>query len=241
MSRRGAGAAAAWPAPDAGTPSARGAAAPCRSRPVSSLVEEVALVASARRALLLRAHRFRLRHEDLEDCYGQATLELLRQVRDGRSFANDRHLASVLEQRFLSRINDRGRALSGRSPMLAALEGALPLNASPDEQQVQISDARADVERLVLAREDLRRLHALALMLSEDQRLVLSSQIAQLGCAEFCRRFGWSREKYRKVAQRGRMRLRVLLEREEVPVPRVGAAEDVSPNRKEIAECQAVT
>ena len=198
-------------------------------------------MASARRALLLRAHHFRLRHEDLEDCYGQATLELLRQARDGHSFANEHHLASVLEQRFLSRINDRRRALGGRSPMQAALEGALPLSASPDQERVQITDARADVERLVLAREDLRRLQALALMLSEDQRLVLSSQIAQLGSAEFCRRYGWSREKYRKVAQRGRMRLRVLLEREQTPVPRVVAPADVSPNRKEVAVCHAVT
>ncbi len=48
----------------------------------------MAVLAASRRAFLLRAHRFRLRFEDLEDCYGQATLELLRQAREGRSFAN---------------------------------------------------------------------------------------------------------------------------------------------------------
>jgi DNA-directed RNA polymerase specialized sigma24 family protein len=191
---------------------------PRRPRSMTTRVEEVALVAASRRALLLRAHHFRLRHEDLEDCYGQATLELIRQARDGRSFTNSRHVASVLEQRFLSRINDRRRALAGRSPMQAALEAALPLSGAPDEQQVQIADCRAEPERLALMRHDLRRLRTLALTLTEDQRLVLASQLAQLECAEFCRRFGWSREKYRKVAQRGRMRLRALLEQEEAPV-----------------------
>jgi hypothetical protein len=34
-------------------------------------------------------------------------------------------------------------------------------------------------------------------------------------CVEFCRRFGWSKEKYRKVAQRARARLRELLASEE--------------------------
>ena len=30
-------------------------------------------------------------------------------------------------------------------------------------------------------------------------------------CAQFCGRFGWSKEKYRKVSQRARARLRELL------------------------------
>lgn len=189
---------------------------PRAPRSVAERVELVALVADSRRAFLLRAHRFRLRYEDLEDCYGQATLELIRQARGGRSFANDRHLASVLEQRFLSRINDRRRALAGRSPMQAALEGALALDGYAGEERViQLADSRAEPERLVLARHELRRVQALASTLSEDQRLVLAAQIAQLGCAEFCRHYGWSPEKYRKVAQRARARLRQLLEREE--------------------------
>ncbi len=48
--------------------------------------EEVALVARARRELLLRVHGHRLRKEDLEDCYSQATLELLAHARRGGRF-----------------------------------------------------------------------------------------------------------------------------------------------------------
>jgi hypothetical protein len=50
-------------------------------------VEEVAIVADAHRELMLRCHRFRLRREDLEDCYSQATLELMLRARRGRRFA----------------------------------------------------------------------------------------------------------------------------------------------------------
>jgi hypothetical protein len=86
--------------------------------------EEIAIVACARRELLLRANRFRLRLEDLEDCYSQATLELIALVRNGGAFANRLHVANALELRFLSRVRDRRRALCGRSPMQAALETA---------------------------------------------------------------------------------------------------------------------
>ena len=41
-----------------------------------------------------------------------------------------------------------------------------------------------------------------------------------IDCVEFCHRFGWSKEKYRKVAQRARARLRELLEGEEKFFPR---------------------
>jgi hypothetical protein len=43
--------------------------------------EAVARVAAARRSRLLRVYRRRLRPEDLEDCYSQATLELLARAR----------------------------------------------------------------------------------------------------------------------------------------------------------------
>jgi hypothetical protein len=43
----------------------------------------VAHVARAKRELLLRVHRHRLRREDLEDCFSQATLELLANARRG--------------------------------------------------------------------------------------------------------------------------------------------------------------
>jgi DNA-directed RNA polymerase specialized sigma24 family protein len=183
---------------------------------------EVALVASARRAFLLRTHGFRLRREDLEDCYGQATLELLKRAREGGGYANRRHLESVLEARFLSRINDRRRALTGRSGIQAALEGAVPIAAGAGEDDVQIIDRRAELERLVLLRHELRRIRELASLLSDDQRLVIAAQIAQCDRVEFCRRYGWSAEKYRKVALRGRRRLRELLDRDEQPVPGPG-------------------
>jgi len=170
------------------------------------------MVAAARRPVLLRTQRFRLRYEDLEDCYGQATLELITRARAGGSFVTRQHLANVLEQRFLSRINDRRRALSGRSPMQAALEGAVPLQGGLDDRQLQIADSHAELERIVFARHQLRQVSSLACALSEDQRRVLASQLAQVPCAEFCQRHGWSGEKYRKVAQRARARLKRLIE-----------------------------
>ncbi len=169
-------------------------------------------MARARRDGLLRAHRNWLRREDLEDCYSQATLELLARVRDGQRFSDHQHLANTFEQRFLSRVCDRRRALSGRSPLQAALECALPLG-SPGEREVDVDDHRAEVHPLVASRLDLRRVAEVACALTPDQRLVLACQVA-LGMdrAEFCRRHGWSFEKYRKVAQRARARLRRLSE-----------------------------
>jgi len=171
----------------------------------------VALVARARRELLLRAHRHRLRREDLEDCYSQATLELVAHARGGGRFSSRLHLANALEQRYLSRIHDRRRALSGRSPMQAALEAAVPLDCV-EEGQVDIVDVRAELETLVILRQDLRRVQSLARELTPDQQLVLACQVGlQIGRLDFCRRYGWSPEKYRKVAQRARARLRRLM------------------------------
>ncbi len=171
-------------------------------------------MARARRELLLRAHRHRLRREDLEDCYSQATLELVAQARSGATFSSRLHLANTLEQRFLSRIYDRRRALSGRSPMQAALEAAMPLDCL-GEEQIDIVDMRAEIETLVILRQDLRRLQSLARELTLDQRLVLACQVGlQMGRLDFCRRYGWSPEKYRKVAQRARTRLRRLMAEE---------------------------
>jgi DNA-directed RNA polymerase specialized sigma24 family protein len=176
--------------------------------------EQVALVANARRELLLRAHRFRLRREDLEDCYSQAVYELLAHARRGGRFKSHRHLANVIEQRFLSRIHDRRRALSGRSPMQGAMETAMPIDGAP-EGGFEIADVRAELERLVILREELERVQVVARELSYDQRLLLASQIGlQMGCAEFCELHGWSAEKYRKVAQRARARLKELMGRD---------------------------
>jgi len=189
-----------------------------RKRP--DQVEEMALVAQARRELLLRAHRHRLRKEDLEDCYSQATLELLARARGGRAFSTRAHMANVLEQRCVSRIHDRRRALRGRSPAQAALDGALPLGDCSDGD-VEVADTRAEIDKLVMLRMDLRSLGQVIHKLTEDQRLVLSS-LADSGmeCVQFCDHFGWSKEKYRKVSQRARARLREMMEASEESFPR---------------------
>ena len=62
-----------------------------------------------------------------------------------------------------------------------------------------------------MAREELTALFRAARRLSNDERVVLASRLGVLGdCAEVCATYGWSRDKYRKLAQRGRGRLRRL-------------------------------
>jgi hypothetical protein len=182
---------------------------PFRVRGLDPL-EAVALVASARREPLLGRHRGRLPSEDLEDCYSQATYELLARVKRGAAYESPVHIANALEQRLVSRVRDRCRAVSGRSPIESALAGALPL-PERDGGGVEFADGRADVERLVIQREQLRHISTAFLELTPDQRLVISSQLDALDCATFCRLHRWSPEKYRKVAQRGRARLRGLV------------------------------
>jgi hypothetical protein len=168
---------------------------------------------------LLGAHRHRLPHADLEDCYSQATLELLTRVKRGDVFSSDAHAANALEQRVLSRIRDRRRALCGRSPIEAAMASALSLGDG-EGGGIEILDMRADVERLAMLRHDLKHLSLLARELSPDQRLVLGNQLSQaLDRDGFCRVHGWSAEKYRKVAQRARARLRASLAAESGACP----------------------
>ena len=68
-----------------------------------------------------------------------------------------------------------------------------------------------------MLRHELRRVEELARALTADQRLVLACQIGlqMESRRQFCRGFGWSAEKYRKVAQRARARLRRLMAEEE--------------------------
>lgn len=175
-------------------------------------------MARAKRDVLLRVHGYRLRPEDLEDCYSQATLELIAAARRGERFANRTHLARTLEQRFLSRVNDRRRALCGRSPMEAAIEDGSPLDVGLDVPA--LADRSADPEKVVLMRQELLRIQAAAARLTPEQRLVIATQVAlKMRAREFCALHGWSPEKYRKVAQRGRARLRRLVD-EAVPVAR---------------------
>jgi DNA-directed RNA polymerase specialized sigma24 family protein len=189
-----------------------------RLSPRPDAADEVARVAHAKREILLRAYRHQLRREDLEDCYSQATLELVAQARRGRSFADAVHLGNTLELRYRSRIRDLRRALGGRSPIQAALAGARSLGG-PEQQEIAIVDRRAELETLVFLRSDLRRVQRLVKELTYDQKLVLASQLQEVPSRDFCRRFGWSAEKYRKVAQRGRARLKRLASVDERPVP----------------------
>ncbi|MGP8240339.1 MAG: hypothetical protein ACLQQB_01030 [Solirubrobacteraceae bacterium] len=183
---------------------------PQLSRPLGDTTQAVAVVAAARRALLLRAYRHWLRPEDLEDCYSQAALELIvRSRRPDSDLQSTAHIANALEQKFLSRIHDRRRALSGRSGIETALESARHFG-EPDHGGMDVVDVSASTEERVAGRMELRRVRKAAEQLSDDQRLVLACQVAlDMSCGEFCACSGWSPEKYRKVAQRGRAKLKL--------------------------------
>jgi DNA-directed RNA polymerase specialized sigma24 family protein len=189
------------------------------------LQDAVAAVAARKRELLLRAYRDRLPVEDLEDCFSQATLELLLRARlaergAGRGFEGVAHIANALEQKLRSRIQDRLRARGGRSAIEAALAGAVPIGA-PGEGGIEIADCRSAIEDTVVRRIHLRDMLRLARRLSFDQRLLLSTQLQlDLSAREFCERFGWSLDKYRKVDQRARARLRALAAETASPVMR---------------------
>lgn len=210
---------------------------PYRSRKPQPDIEQLALLARAKREGLLRANRHRLRREDLEDCFGQATLELLAGLRRGHRFADRRHLANVLEQRFLSRVADRQRALHGRSPQLTVLEQAVSLEALTRDSEP--ADPRADVHALVERRTELRRICASLPGLTADQRLVLGAQaIFGIERGDFCRWQGWSHDKYSKVAVRARARLRAHLA-DDSPATPVPTRPSGSPMRPPAAPGQA--
>ena len=95
----------------------------------------------------------------------------------------------------------------------AALRHADDQEGGPDGIVLAaVADPTADVAERLAGQDDVRRLRELADELTADQRLVLACQIAlDMDCQEFCARFGWSAEKFRKVAQRARARLRALV------------------------------
>jgi hypothetical protein len=191
--------------------------------------EDVALVARAKRELLLRSNRFRLRREELEDCLSQATLELVAHGRAGGSFTDVRAAGRALEVRFASRVRDRQRALSGRGPMAAAIEAAVRVEQLAEEE-ITITDRRVDVERLVLMRDELRRVGRAARALTPDQRLVLSQQLldGEHSRRNLCEQAGWSEAKFRKVAQRARAKLRALTADDGRTVPPSGRRSEES-------------
>lgn len=167
------------------------------------------MVAAARRAVLLNVHRRCLGREDLEDCYSQATLELLLYVRRGNVFSNRRHIAGTLELRFVSRVRDRQRAIGRRGRPPAAMATSLRFGAG---EGPEFEDPRLDVQRIVEDRACLQSVIASAGRLSRDQRLVLRTQLDGMSPAQLCALEGWSGEKYRKVAQRARRRLKALVD-----------------------------
>jgi DNA-directed RNA polymerase specialized sigma24 family protein len=213
--------------------------------------EAVARIAHARRDRMLRIHRRRLRWEDLEDCYSQATLELV--TRSRRSpFTSIAHVQNALEQKFLSRIEDKRRAVGGRSSIEAAIARSLPVD-SPEYAASELEDRRAAVEQQVIARTELHRVREVIGDLTRDQQLVLASQVCvDMGVSEFCAQYGWSVEKYRKVAQRARGKLRILVEEYErggrcvrlerdILAMHAGLAEgrDLARARAHVANCRA--
>jgi hypothetical protein len=152
----------------------------------------IAGVAIAGWQRLLRIHHHRLKRADLEDCLGQATLELLAAAARGQRFADTDAIRAALDQRFQSRIIDRQRALGGRSPIAASLHYAAPLDTVTDA----IWTTGGDPLARVLEREQLARLTSAIGQLTFDQRLVLRSQLdGQERPAQFCARHGWSVEK----------------------------------------------
>jgi DNA-directed RNA polymerase specialized sigma24 family protein len=185
---------------------------PQLTRRLGDTTQAVAVVAAARRTLLMRAYRRWLRPEDLEDCYSQAALELIvRSRRPDGGLQSTAHIANALEQKFLSRIHDRRRAVSGRSGIETALDSARRFG-EPSHGGVDVVDVSASTEERVAGRLELRRVRNAAEQLTDDQRLVLACQVAlDMSCREFCACSGWSPEKYRKVAQRGRAKLKLAI------------------------------
>ena len=174
-------------------------------QPAEQLVAEVS---RAKWDQLLRVHRGRLPRPDLEDCLQQATLELVVQARRGSVAADAQIIAGALQHKFRSRIIDRQRALGGRSPATQANAHATSIDALDG-----VIPGDHDTPREVIAREELRRITSRLRDLTPDQRLVLANQtFVHLTPAEFCQQHGWTLEKHRKVAQRGRARLEQLLD-----------------------------
>jgi hypothetical protein len=120
--------------------------------------EALADVLAAKRDVLLRVHRHRLPHEDLEDCLSQAALELVGRARAG-ALADERHIANALEQKFLSRITDRQSAHAGRSAIAAATHDAVRLGHVDDDGDaaLEISTLDGEPSDAISSREDLQR------------------------------------------------------------------------------------
>ena len=186
--------------------------------------EEVALVARAKRELLLRVHRHRLRAEDLEDCYSQATLELVAHVRRGGRFA-EQAASGERARAALPVAGPRSPARAfGAQPDAGGARAALSLD-SGEEGGRHRRRARRAREAGDAAPGTASRA-VLAQRLTPDQRLVLACQVGIDEPRRLLPPHGWSPEKYRKVAQRARARLRALMAADEPDVPPAARASD---------------
>jgi len=177
----------------------------------SEQVDLIAIAAATNWTRLLRIHHHRLPAADLEDCLGQALLELLVAAEQRRTrFADPAAALTALDRRFQSRIIDRHRAQAGRSPIATALHEARPLDTITDTAATGGSAAGDPLQR-VLDRETLAQLARAVGELTPDQRLALLAQLHGERPGEFCARHGWSAAKHRKTLQRARARLRLVL------------------------------
>src|SRR4051812_45882603 len=100
--------------------------------------QRLARALAAQRGRLLRRHAHRLDRADLEECLAQAALELVSRARreaDGTVWRP----ALDLEQRFLSRVTDRRRALAGRSPRQRLLSTAATIGDANLDEVLQVA------------------------------------------------------------------------------------------------------
>ena len=124
-----------------------------------------------RREALLRLHAYRLRRADLEECLGQAALEVLVASRRGRRFSCQRHVRAALEQRVLSRITDQQRDLYAAT--IEAYQRALKLTQAQHAAGVTL------LSDVALAQSQLATAQATAVDL-DAQRALLEHAIAIL-------------------------------------------------------------
>jgi hypothetical protein len=172
------------------------------TRHAPTTAELIAQEAIRLRPHLIRTHHHAARREDLEDLYSQTMLELLARAQRDPTLNSAAHIRAALRQKFEARIVDHHRAAAGRSPAAAAREHAQQLD-DITERLATHRDPAADLAN----RETMREVLAAWRQLTDDQRLVITSQLRGEQPRDCCARAGWSLEKYRKVAQRSRARL----------------------------------
>lgn len=174
-----------------------------RTRQASTLDLIAREAIALRRPLIARHRGGAIGLWDLEDLYSQATLEVLARAKRDPGLRTSAHIRNSLRQKFAARVVDEQRAAAGRSPAAYARARHQPLDHAADARLATDRDAPAQL----IALETLTELRAAIGDLSDDQRLVLASQLHGETPRDCQARTGWSSEKYRKVAQRARARL----------------------------------